>query len=66
MDKEYRINVILDLDNTIINALAHSDRDKLPSEVSDKSNGQANKNAAKKHHQYSDLDARPLKTKYFL
>jgi hypothetical protein len=36
MDKEYRINVILDLDNTIINALAHSDRDKLPSEVSDK------------------------------
>jgi hypothetical protein len=39
---------------------------KDPSAVSDKSNGQANKNAAAKHHQYSERDARPLNTKYFL
>ena len=39
---------------------------KDPSAVSDKSNGQANKNAAAKHHQYSARDARPLNTKYFL
>jgi hypothetical protein len=38
MDKEYRINVILDLDNTIINALASEDRQKLPSHISDKFN----------------------------
>ena len=31
-----RMNVILDLDNTIINALSDSDRKKLPSEFSDK------------------------------
>lgn len=36
MDKEYRINVILDLDNTIINALAQEDRKKLSSNISDK------------------------------
>ena len=36
MDKEYRINVILDLDNTIINALAQEDRERLPSEFSEK------------------------------
>jgi TFIIF-interacting CTD phosphatase-like protein len=36
MDKEYKMNVILDLDNTIINALEENDRKKLPIDFSNK------------------------------
>ena len=32
MEKEYKLNVILDLDNTIVNALSIEDRRKLPAE----------------------------------
>jgi TFIIF-interacting CTD phosphatase-like protein len=36
MSEECRMNIILDLDNTIINALADSDRKKLPADFSNK------------------------------
>ena len=36
MSEECRMNIILDLDNTIINALADSDRKKLPADFSSK------------------------------
>ncbi len=37
-DKIFKLNVILDLDNTLINALSSSDRRKLPNSYSDKFN----------------------------